>query len=709
MQSNTPNPPGGPGPIKRRLLQGRELPPTGAGQTPLELRLDEMFSSYRRAVEEQLDQGLRGIEQTAVALMQEIAAEMWRTAGGDAEDAQARILSFLSRDEAIRGLIAHSDERFQSLSVRTSRLEDTLTNLANSTRGLKGAMNDGAKALKESMGRGAETLNEAVATVSEAVGTVQDVDIIRERIQAAEEQLASALERLEAREQAVVENLREQIHDHGQLVHRETGRIVEALEGYVKGGLDVMGHLAQRIDEQTERFGARAGDITQQFDVKATDLAQQFDVKATDLAQQFDAAAGGIAERVTEIVTDQVRAMNDRIEQETRTLSEAFAAHEAWILRTFEASSAHFDSGLAASSAHLDEQLAASASRFDAQLQAQVERVREASRSTAQELVKTFEARLYGLARLVRSDSQALRKQLYEVTASQNEELARELDGRLTGVTDAVGNTTRWAVGEVVRQIGEQTERALKTRIEEVVGSLDRNVMRLTDTLDSEMDRQGQVVGQRVTAAVETAIGTSFDQALARLDRAVEGAERVDAAVGHIDAAAERVDAAVGYVDAATGRMEDVIQSAIANGMEQNMQALVSRAVDDRLVALARMIRSDNRAMAERLQAIAEQEPAKQALRATKELQASLPRDVAEQVDRRFAELANRLQKETQMTAEAVARAAETLGERVERATAAVGRKRDGEFNQAIARLGDAMQALATAGHGSTSDRIELE
>ena len=67
------------------------------------------MASYQQVLEDRLEQGLRAIHESANALMHEIASEVWRAAGGDKDQVGSQILESLSRDQAIRSLIASSD------------------------------------------------------------------------------------------------------------------------------------------------------------------------------------------------------------------------------------------------------------------------------------------------------------------------------------------------------------------------------------------------------------------------------------------------------------------------------------------------------------------------------------------------------------------------------------------------------------------------
>jgi uncharacterized membrane-anchored protein len=113
-----------------------------------------------------------------------------------------------------------------------------------------------------------------------------------------------------------------------------------------------------------------------------------------------------------------------------------------------------------------------------------------------------------------------------------------------------------------------------------------------------------------------------------------------------------------------------------------------AQALDAKMGALAKLVRSDNETLAEQI--VSDQEASKQALRAMKELQASLPVEVIDSVERRMATLAESVQKSNEMLAERIDRMAEKIGER-----------QDSDIQIVIDRMGDAMHALASLGRGS--------
>jgi hypothetical protein len=127
----------------------------------------------------------------------------------------------------------------------------------------------------------------------------------------------------------------------------------------------------------------------------------------------------------------------------------------------------------------------------------------------------------------------------------------------------------------------------------------------------------------------------------------------------------------------------------------------MSEHMDDRLAALAKMIRSDNHVIAERMASAPEgstgvdAEIAKQTLRAVKELQAGMGTDVMGSVERKFQSMSEQLHKETQSTAEAMVKVAEVLGEKMDRLSVRVDEGVGGDLQIVIDRMSDAIQAMS--------------
>jgi hypothetical protein len=232
MDTDTTYSPEGPGGPRRGLFTRRPdapevLPPPPQRTTALDL-----------AIAERLDDGLRAIEEHAATLMREIATEMWRTSGADTADEQDRILSFISRDQAIKSLIAASDDRFQALALRTARLEDALAELAENGRLVREAIQLSANSVHE------------IANSP----TLQGVEMIRTQLEQVEAHISSTFAHLDERDKNLTGAIQQRIVEHGDLIARETARIVEAMESYVQGGAEAMGRLAQRVEQHAAAF-----------------------------------------------------------------------------------------------------------------------------------------------------------------------------------------------------------------------------------------------------------------------------------------------------------------------------------------------------------------------------------------------------------------------------------------------------------------------
>lgn len=464
-------------------------PPEGSGRRglfPRRISTDPqqqtVVVSLERAVEDRLEEGLQTLEEHAAALMREIAQEMWRASGGDTSVTQERILSYLSRDQAIRSLIASSDERFQTLAVRTAKFEDVLTEVALASRATREAIQESAAAIHE---------------VAESPA-VHGVESIRNQMELVERHIASAFQHLDERDKALIDGIQERIQAHGELIARETTRIVEAMQGYVQSGTETVGRLAMRVEGHAEAFAVHDDDI------------------AGQLRKVIRQEIGGFAEQLE--MTGERVGIGQRDEQQL------------------------------------------------------VERLQH-----------SLEARIYGLAQLVRSDSEALRRHIDQTAAAQEE---------------------------------------------------------------------------RMVAAVE--------------DRMVEVAE---------------------VADVVARRAADM---AVANTLDQSVERMTSH-VDDRVTALAKLVRADNRAIAEALTRGGggeEADTSKQTLRAVKELQASLAGDV----DRRFQAMTEQLHSESQSTVETMAKVAEVLAEKMDRLSVRVDEGYGNDLQIVIERMSDAISAISGLG-----------
>jgi hypothetical protein len=535
---------------KRRLFPNESQAVTG----PAEIDTAALNASIERIVSARLGDAVTAIQQTASSVMHEIAAEVWRTAGGDKREVQAKILESLARDDALRGLIAHSDERFQALAVRTGRLEDILERLAADTE------------------IATESLTRSVTALETAIGQPALVEVgdLRERLANVVHQISRALESITERDRLLVEAISERVEAHGNLVSDETGRIAQAMETYVQQGVSALGQLAGRVDAQLSQLQGR-----------------------------FEAH---IEEQVR-LLDQEMRRLNEQNGFESRDVRKALTEHETqtrdWIV---------------------------------------------------------------GLARLVRADAETLRDEVRHQMQEQ--------EARLGQATTTIEQTTQRAVQEIsdrfrrdtdagLARIEESQRAMLQQRLDDALGTLDRNMIRMGDHLEAQLDRLGDVVGAQAAQASSAVIAGRVDEAMTLI---------------------------------------------------RSSQADVQKAVEDKLTGLARFIRSDNRVLAERVRQLAEHDTSRQALRAVKEMQANLPDEILRVVEMRIEAVADRFHRDIQDTTESIAKIGEAMERKVEQMTTRLAQRQDKEMQVVVERMGDAMHALASLNRPLMSgDRIDLD
>jgi hypothetical protein len=515
---------------------------------------------------------------------------------------------------------------------------------------------------------------------------------LRQQLEQLTRQMASAIEVLADRDRLIVETIRERVGEHGEFVAQEMGRIAEAVQAYVEQGVSAMGHLAGRVETQIERMAPDE------------DIAGRLNAVVEEQTRLLGEHLQLVHERVAMESRDVVAAVERTDAHARERLLESQVLSEEALRSTRDSIESTVDARLSSLEGTVDARLSSIEGTADARLGL----VETAVQTRLAALERAAESRLMGLAKLVRSDSEALRSELVRTAAAQDETMGKRMDESLGRVSEALTSATRWLIEELTKRIHEETGlavqqhlaetgqalqqhldetgqavqehldetgRTVQRHLEEAVGTIDRNMVRMSDTLDAQLDRLGRTVGHEAAEAAERAVAGRLTASVDELNQARTSIERVGA-----DISASNRDA----------------------------QETLARAFDLRIAALAKMIRSDNQALAERVQIAAEQDSSKQALRAVKEIQANLPAEIAEIVDRRLREITEQLHRDVQATAESVAKVGDVLEDKFERATAKIAERYDNDIQNVVDRMGDAMHALASLGR-TKPDRIELE
>jgi len=528
--SETTHAPEESGLLRRGIFPRREQAPSEPPKTETEARLDDLV---RRAIDERLDEGLAQLEGSAAGLMREVAAEVWRTSAADVRPEQERIMSILAKDQTVRSLLATSDERFQAIAMRTARLEDNLSDLGESERRTRAAMEEAAESIRE---------------IAQSP-TLHGVEMVRTQLEQVERHIADTFTHFDERDREIAEELQAQVKEHSELIANETARIVESMQAYVQGGAEAIGRLAQRIEEHAKLFVLQDHNITQH-------------------------------------VLDAVNISGEDVMAQLELIKEKVGLH----------------------------------GRDQEQLQAAVERM--------------IDARMRGLAELVRSDARALQKLIEERQASA---IAVGEDGQIT-----------FDEGSITRAI-DQRMNALAQVVEERLDGLERTmteqVLALSNAASATMERNIE----RMSAAAGQVDG--IDELIAENQQAFQ-----DRMLGHLD---ERM-------------------AQVARLVRSDSQALASK--------MDAMEAPEDRLDAELLRSV---------LRSVKELQAGMATDMLGSIDMRFQQVADQLHREGQEQAESMLKVAEVLGAKIDRLSVRVDEGVGNDLQIVVDRMSDAIRAMS--------------
>jgi hypothetical protein len=185
------------------------------------------------------------------------------------------------------------------------------------------------------------------------------------------------------------------------------------------------------------------------------------------------------------------------------------------------------------------------------------------------------------------------------------------------------------------------------------------------------------------------------EERMAALERAME-----QEVLALSTAASASVERNVERMSAATGSIEGLDEL-----FAETQQAFAERMmnhIDERVTAIARLIRSDSQALAERMstaggaEAALDPELIRQLIRSIKELEAGVASDMTGMVDRRFQTLSDQLHKETQLQTEAMLKIAEVLGEKIDRLSIRVDEGVGNDLHIVVDRMSDAIRAMTT-------------
>ena len=407
-----------------------------------------------------------------------------------------------------------------------------------------------------------------------------------------------------------------------ELVRALTGRLAESLRESFERGMqppqaliDEARRLGTTVHEELQSGVAAMDELVRKAEEREAALTETVSERMEEHGKVVGRETSRIVEALEGYVHTGVETMGrlaQQVETHAKTAEDRSAEMAGKVTEALDLQRVHID-------------------QLGDRLRSEVQELRGDSRTSAEETTKALDKRLFGLAQLVRSDSEAIRKDLHRTSEQGGGSMSQVLDERLARMSEFVSATTRWAVDEATTRAAE--------------------------------------AGEAAGAGRSASIG-----------------DRLEAVTGEI----RRMEAGI---------------AAVENGVRDMIESTVTASMNTKLAGLAKMIRADNRVIAEKLQASMDSDVSKRSLRAMKELQARVPAEIAEAVEERFDRLSDQFHRETQLMAESVAKSSDVLGARVDRAASEMKERFEGDLRRINDRLADVADALRRSG----PDRIELE
>ena len=489
--------------LRRGLFPRREQreAPVGPPPTENEARLDDLV---RTAIDEQMRAGLEHMEGSAASLMREIAGEMWRSSAQDVRPEQERIMSIVAKDQTVRSLLATSDERFQAIAMRTSRLEDNLGELAESERRIREAMEETAQSIQQ---------------IAQSP-TLHGVEMVRTQLEQVERHIAETFTHFDERDREIAEELQTTVKEHSELITSETARIVESMQAYVQGGAEAIGRLAQRIEEHAKLFVLQDHNITQHVidavGVSSDDVMGQLELikEKVGLHGRDQEQLQGAVERM---IDSRMRGLAELVRSDSRALQKLLEERMDSLERTMTEQVLALSNATAASMDRNLEKMSTAAGQVDGL----DELVAESQQVFQDRMLTHIDERMAQIARLVRSDSQALAGKIDDMgaaAAAPGETLDAELlravlrsvkelqAGMASDMLGTLDVRFQQAADQLHREGQEQAEAMLK--VAEVLGA---KIDRLSVRVDEGVGNDLQIVVDRMSDAIRAMSGVRRD------------------------------------------------------------------------------------------------------------------------------------------------------------------------------------------------------
>ncbi len=307
-------------------------------------RLDSIVTAYQQMVLERVDQGVAHMQEQATRLMGEIASEVWRSVGPEAgENLSERVLGVLARDDTVRGLISHSDERYHALDVRIQRMEAGLKMVADKLKqshlALVSDMEGMRQAITGRLGSAFEHTDHQLAAISAQVDTTgrrlhARLVHAQERIETQNERVGAQLDTSMAAMTQGIESMDRALHGMPDMTARRVASVTGMMSDQVEAAA---GQLVRRIAKVTDQAVERVISATETAAGRAVTTTEAL---AARVAARTEAVAGQAlraTEQLAERVTDTTEATAERALAATEGLAARMEATSEALVNRFDA------------------------------------------------------------------------------------------------------------------------------------------------------------------------------------------------------------------------------------------------------------------------------------------------------------------------------------------------------------------------------------
>lgn len=471
------------------------------GDEPSEL--ERHLAEYTEMIDERLEEGLATLQRSAGKLMRHLAAEVWRASGPDAgKNLKEGVLAALAQDDAIRGLLSHTDERFQSLQIRVTRMEGAIRQLAEATRDAVKHVSKRAREMEGSdaaeeiarqredlarfsqrMGVGLNEMHRRIQT-----GVRAELERVREEVRGELQRLEAAVSSESAFSAEAARELREELRSIVDGTAERTGVVLEGIQA----------DLARRLTESMEALEERARD--------AESLVGRTEALRRDLVERLERLEAGL-ERQRE-------RMNDYAGQAAEGLAEVARRMQGEIATIAErAEEAERRAG---------ERLEA----VDGAIQESGRRTAEFADRVGRGLTEVTARIRDGFQLMLDRSAEETRRSVRETEEALREELAR-LRGQVEDVATRTGTVLEGIQADLARRIdstaGSMREEAIHLVTQLVgrhAGQQGRSLQAITESLRALLDAVRRS-GEDQSASMERVLRASAGRQEAVLDESL--------------------------------------------------------------------------------------------------------------------------------------------------------------------------------------------